>query len=139
MDPAPGQFRSGPVYIGGSQHVPPPAVDVPALVVDMCETINNGTDPHQMAAYAMWRMNWIHPFTNGNGRTSRAVAYLVLCAKLGFRLPGKRTVPDMIASYKNPYYKALEAADAAWAAGNLDVSVMQSLMVDLLKKQLADV
>ncbi|MBL8221394.1 MAG: Fic family protein, partial [Bryobacterales bacterium] len=30
----------------------------------------------------MWRLNWIHPFFGGNGRTARSASYLVLCASL---------------------------------------------------------
>ncbi len=28
------------------------------------------TDPTTLAAYTLWRINWIHPFIEGNGRTS---------------------------------------------------------------------
>ncbi|HET9282483.1 MAG TPA: Fic family protein [Candidatus Angelobacter sp.] len=47
-----------------------------------------------LAAYVIWRLNWIHPFADGNGRTSRALSYLVLCTRLGERLPGTVTIPD---------------------------------------------
>jgi len=67
----------------------------------------------------MWRINWIHPFFGGNGRTARALSYLVLCAKLGFRLPGNKTIPDFIVESREPYYTALRKADAAWSDGKL--------------------
>lgn len=66
-----------------------------------------------LAAYVLWRLNWIHPFVDGNGRTSRAVSYLVLCVKLGCPLPATRTIPERIAANKKRYYDALEMADAA--------------------------
>jgi Fic family protein len=87
----------------------------------------------------MWRVNCIHPFTGGNGRTSRAVSYLVLCARLGYNLPGTVTIPDQIVSNRQPYYAALDAADAAWATGTLDVSVMEQLMAEMLANQLSSV
>jgi Fic family protein len=31
------------------------------------------------AAYALCRLNWIHPFAGGNGRTARAFSYLIIC------------------------------------------------------------
>jgi choline-glycine betaine transporter len=31
--------------------------------------------PTELAAYTLWRMNWIHPFTEGNGRTARAAIH----------------------------------------------------------------
>jgi hypothetical protein len=44
----------------------------------------------------MWRTNWVHPFDDGNGRTARAASYLVLCVKLGYRLPGKKSLIDLV-------------------------------------------
>lgn len=102
-------------------------------------TLTNHWDdrsPFHLAAYVMWRLNWIHPFVDGNGRTTRAVSYYVLCAKLGFHMPGVTTVPEMIAQNKDPYYTALEAADAAERQGRLDVSEMEHLLSDLLAKQM---
>ena len=89
-----------------------------------------------LCAYVMWRLNWIHPFTDGNGRTSRALAYYVLCAKIGYRLPGHETVPEQIARDKGPYYAALEVADEHWRHGNLDLSAMEQLLDECLAKQL---
>lgn len=134
-----GRWRDLPIVIDGSKHQPPPAEDVPKYIDDMCEYVNeHWTDrsPFHLAAYVMWRLNWIHPFVDGNGRTTRAVSYYVLCAKLGFHMPGVTTVPEMIAQNKDPYYKALEAADAPAQSGSIDVTVMEYLLSDLLAKQM---
>lgn len=80
----------------------------------MCDYVNDNwaeKAPLHLSAYIMWRLNWIHPFDDGNGRTSRAVSYLLLCVRLGYRLPGVQTIPELIASAKVPYYDALEKAD----------------------------
>ena len=87
----------------------------------------------------MWRLNWIHPFEDGNGRTSRAASYFVLCVGLGYLVPGPRSIPERIAVRKKPYYDALEAADAAWEREVLDVSAMEELLSTLLAQQLMDV
>jgi Fic family protein len=84
----------------------------------------------------MWKLNWIHPFTDGNGRTSRAAAYMILCIRMGYVLPGKRTIPDQIAENKTPYYKALEAADSAWQGGGIDLTAMKDLLSSMLAQQL---
>jgi Fic family protein len=76
---------------------------------------------------------------DGNGRTSRVVSYLVLCAKLGYRLPGTKTIPERIAENKKPYYAALEQADRAWKDGRVDLSEMENLLQEHLEEQLADI
>jgi Fic family protein len=87
----------------------------------------------------MWRINWIHPFAGGNGRTSRAVSYLALCAGLGYHLPGKLTIPEQIVVNREPYYRALDAADLAWSKVIIDVSEMEILLSALLARQLTQV
>jgi Fic family protein len=84
-------------------------------------------------------LNWIHPFVDGNGRTSRVASYLVLCARLGYRLPGTKTIPERIAENKKPYYAALEHADVAWKQDRVDVSEMEKLLQGHLEAQLADI
>jgi Fic family protein len=81
-------------------------------------------------------MNWIHPFADGNGRTARAISYVVLSVKLDSLLPGTPTIPDQIASDKRPYYEALEMADAAWVGDRIDVSALETLLSGMLAKQL---
>ena len=77
--------------------------------------------------------------TGGNGRTSRAISYLVLCARLGYRLVGTNTIPEQIVANRQPYYAALDAADDAYAEGKIDVSAMESLLGQMLAVQLASV
>jgi Fic family protein len=136
-----GMFRDDVVGIAGVAHLPPDHQQVNALVTEMCDYVNASWHKPaiHLAAYLMWRVNWIHPFFGGNGRTARATAYLVLCARLGFTLPGTKTIPDLIVADRDPYYEALRQADKAWAAGSVDVSMMESLMSSLLAQQLADV
>ncbi|MCP1998546.1 Fic family protein [Nitrobacter winogradskyi] len=90
-----------------------------------------------MAAYLMWRLNWIHPFADGNGRTARIVSYVVLSIRAGAILPGTPTIPDQIVDNRNPYFEALDAADAAFRDGRIDVSKMEELLGSLLANQLA--
>ena len=135
--PNAGQFRQIPIYIQNTSHNPPDWPEVPKLVSEMCDYANtHQTDAVHVASYLMWRLNWIHPFNDGNGRTSRAVSYLALCAGLGMELPGTVTVPELIVRDRDPYYAALDKADAAWKLGTVDVSGMESLMTQLLTEQL---
>lgn len=137
-----GNWRPAGIEIKGSRHQPVGAHLVPEEIEHMCDHVNDNWDkssPLHLAAYALWKLNWIHPFTDGNGRTARAFSYLLLCVKLGYRLPGKKTIPAQIARDKNPYYKALEAADKEWESKKLDLSVLERLLADLLAEQLASV
>lgn len=137
-----GNWRPGGVEIKGSRHVPPDAHRVPELIEDLCDYVNEKwaeKSPLHLAAYVMWKLNWIHPFTDGNGRTSRAAAYLVLCLRLGYLLPGRLTIPDQIASNKKPYYDALEAADSLWSTGVVDLTAMKNLLGGMLAAQLVAV
>ena len=86
----------------------------------------------------MWRLNWIHPFADGNGRTSRIASYLVLTVKSGFVLPGVPSILDQITDDRSGYFQALDAADAALRdTGQVDVSQMEELLVGMLAHQLA--
>lgn len=123
-----GRFRDGPVTIknnsGAVLYQPPDHDLVPALAQEMCEYINQNwttMTPVHLAAYAMWRSNWIHPFFGGNGRTARAFSYLVLCIGLQFAPPAtQKNIPQLIEENREPYNVALREADRAWAAGRLD-------------------
>src|SRR5258708_38946803 len=106
----------------------------------MCDYVNDNWDKNtaiHFSAYALWKLNWIHPFTDGNGRTARAFSYLLLCLRFGYRLPGRKTIPEQIASDKTPYNTALEASDQESAAKKIDLSVLEQLIGDLLGYQLA--
>lgn len=136
-----GTWRPDDVRIGGAKHKPPPAYRVPELIEELCDYVNDNfadrTAVH-LAAYVMWRLNWIHPFVDGNGRTSRAASYFVLCMRSGNVLPGKKTIPDQIAANKKPYYEALEKADEAWSEGRIDLAELEQILSATLAAQLAD-
>lgn len=137
-----GNWRPAGIEIGDSKHKPPGAFEVPERIEEMCDYINEKwavKSALHLSSYVMWRLNWIHPFTDGNGRTSRAASYLVLCIRLGTLLPGKLTIPEQIEQDKGPYYRALEAADEAWEQGRIDLSAMKQLIDSMLAKQLVAV
>jgi Fic family protein len=69
-----GNWRPAGIEIGDSKHKPPAAFEVPERIEELCDYVNDKWDvksPLHLAAYVMWKLNWIHPFTDGNGRTSR--------------------------------------------------------------------
>jgi len=134
-----GRFREEPVYIG--KHLPPHYKEVPELMDRLISTLHENWfewQPTEVAAYGLWRLLWIHPFIEGNGRTARAVCYYLLCAKAGGLLPGNKIVPERIRENRKPYYEALQMADRAWHEGNVDCSVLEAYLAGLLRDQLMD-
>ena len=134
-----GRFRQEPIYVGN--HIPPHFKDVPELMDRFLSTIHENWfewTPTEIAAYGLWRLLWIHPFIEGNGRTARAVCYYLLCARSGTLLPGRKIVPERIREDRTPYYTALRAADRAWNDGNLDFSDLEAYLADLLTAQLSE-
>ena len=135
-----GRFREQPIYVGN--HLPPHFNQVPHLMDQFISVVHENwrvfDHPTYMAAYVLWRMNWIHPFVEGNGRTARAACYYVLCMKQGRLLGGRKIVPERIRENRQPYYNALRSADAAWHDGHFDVSELAAYLEGLLKAQLAD-
>jgi Fic family protein len=138
-----GNFRPAGIEIKGSRHQPVGAHLVPEKVEELCDYINENWPPRKspihLAAYALWRLNWVHPFTDGNGRTARALSYLILCLSLGYRLPGTNTIPDQISKEKMPYYRALEAADASFEKAANDLTELETYLGELLAEQLLSV
>ena len=135
-----GEFRPCEVRVG--RHVPPEHYRVDALMDDFINTINHGwesTDPVVLATYVLWRLNFIHPFINGNGRTARAAAYFVLCVKTGGWLPGEPILPELIRQNRDDYVENLLYADATFHNGDLDLKPLHTLIAELLNKQMASV
>ena len=138
-----GNWRPQGVKINDSDHQPPPGGAVAAsLAEDMCDYVNenwNIRSSIHLASFVMWRLNWIHPFVDGNGRTSRAASYVVLCAHVGALLPGQETIPAQVVSNRIHYYDALEAADKRHsAAANTFPFDIVSEMEELLSAMLAN-
>nr|CAB3246148.1 adenosine monophosphate-protein transferase FICD-like [Phallusia mammillata] len=81
VDPiAAGEFRTNQVYVGG--HIPPHPNDV-ELLMDQFEDWLNSPDvidlhPVEYAAIAHYRLVYIHPFVDGNGRTARLLMNFIL-------------------------------------------------------------
>jgi Fic family protein len=134
-----GNWRPAGVAIEKSKHVPPGAHLVPEHVEFLCDYVNDNwsATPLHLSAYIMWRLNWIHPFADGNGRTSRILSYVILSIRAGYVLPGAPTIPDLIKDHRSQYFAALDAADDALQRnGETDISAMEELIGGLLAKQL---
>ena len=108
-----GRYREEPILVGN--HIPPHFDDVPNEMDRFFSFIHENwtiyEHPTQIAAYALWRLNWIHPFIEGNGRTARAACYYLICMRQNKLLGGTKTVPERIRENREPYYAGLKASD----------------------------
>lgn len=134
-----GRFREEPIYVGN--HIPPHFNNVPDLMDRFISFIHenwHNLTATQLASYGLWRLNWIHPFIEGNGRTARAVCYYLLCVRYGSFFPGKKIVPERIRESRGEYVAALREVDRVWANGNLELAPMDAYLARLLEAQLKD-
>lgn len=132
-----GEYRPWEVTVG--KHTPPQFWRVQAQMDDFINQVNRQwelADPIVLATFVLWRLNYIHPFINGNGRTARAACYFVLCVKLGGLLSGNTTLPELLLRDRDAYCKALERVDASWHAGQLDLTPLFEIVATLLNEQL---
>lgn len=131
-----GEYRPCPVHVGVYQ--PPDHYRVGALMDDFVNMVNRNweaSDPVVLASFVLWRLNHIHPFINGNGRTARAACYFVLCLKLGALLPGEKILPELLTENRDRYVAALQAVDASLP--NMDLTPLHALLSELLDIQVA--
>jgi len=135
-----GRYRKEPIYVGS--HIPPHYNQVNNWMDIFFAFVHENWSLHDhptlIPAYALWRLNWIHPFVEGNGRTARAACYYLMCLRQGQLLPGSKIVPERIRENREPYYNALRAADKAWEKGHFDVTKLADYLQDLLEDQLKD-
>lgn len=139
-DRTPGQFRTGPVRIAQSEHLPPDPVQVSAYMDELVAFVN-ARDPQKYdlmkVAIAHHRFGWIHPFTNGNGRVVRLLTYLMLI-KYGFDVSAGGRLLNPTAVFCNDrerYYEMLGEADRGTQKGleSWCVYVLKGILAELNK------
>jgi len=103
-----GKYRDVEVRISGSKHEPPVFFEVPFKMQEMIDYYNihkHNLHPVVMAADLHQILVGIHPFVDGNGRTSRLLMNLILLQE-GYYIANIKGSP----ASRMAYYKALEKA-----------------------------
>ena len=141
LHPTAGQYRTTNVVVSDRQGVvryrPPAPELVPDLMSEFISQVNDAWADWpelRLAAYALWRINSVHPFVNGNGRTARAVCYLTLCLKTGGLLPSRPNRPFLLELLGGPYHTEYEQA-LMWADDG-DLIPLMSLIGQLVRQQI---
>lgn len=104
-----GHFRSGGVGVASGEeiiHYAPPAERVPQLMKELFEWLNN-TEEHPLIKSCIfhYEFEFIHPFSDGNGRTGRLWQTLILA---NWR-PVFKNLPieNIVYKYRKEYYRAI--------------------------------
>lgn len=122
-----GRIRFFDVKIEGSNHVPPPHSELKRHMLNFFKwhsANKNKLHPFELAALVHAKLAWIHPFEDGNGRTSRAVMNFILMKKEFpmFFIPVEK---------REKYYTSLDIADK----GDYKkyISIMLQLIIDQIR------
>lgn len=127
-----GEYRPHDVTVG--EYRPPHHTEVAARMDEFIEDVNRNWDEVDtvgLAAFCLWRLNHIHPFVNGNGRTARALCYYVVCVKMRGEPAGALILPERIRRNRDEHVALLQDADQ-----RLDLIPLQRFLTRLLQEQL---
>ncbi|KAH8872148.1 Protein adenylyltransferase FICD [Schistosoma japonicum] len=101
-----GRLRRSQVFI--ADHQPPPPSSVPDLMSELIDWLGSDEITHmhpiELAALTHWKLVFIHPFYDGNGRTARLLMNLILM-RSGFP-PAIIKIEDRVT-----YYELLKTAN----------------------------
>ena len=114
-----GKFRESSVIIanpkkGGLNFVPPSPIKVPYQIRELIDWVNIKEDlnPIILAGVFHYEFVRIHPFVDGNGRTARALARLILHLN-DFDINGYFSPDEYYNQDRESYYRALQSADSS--------------------------
>ena len=133
-----GQYRRSGVRI--ENHIAPDHYRIQSLMDDFVDDANRNwqnIEPVTFAAYVFWRLTWIHPFINGNGRTARAISYYALCVQKKEWLPGRVLLPQLLVQHQAECHEAIHIANTHKGFGQVELKPLQELFARLLAEQSA--
>jgi Fic family protein len=111
---SPGRYRKGQNYVVNSKtkqviYTPPPPAEVPGLMQDMVKWLRSehGVNPVLEAGISQFQLVHIHPFDDGNGRTSRLLSTLCLYRK-GYDFKRLFTISEYYDRDRTSFYKAIQ-------------------------------
>lgn len=130
-----GQWRNGGagIYRGDQLvHMAPPANQVPRLMIQLMDWLKK-TDAHPLIASAAfhYEFEFIHPFSDGNGRIGRFWQTLVL--KRWHPLLAFLPVETVIKARQEEYYQSLREADV-----KSDCSVFIEFLLSAINESLTE-
>jgi Fic family protein len=111
---APGQYRTIQNYVVNAAtravvYTPPPAHDVPVLMGELVAWLNEPGDVHPVLAggVGQFQLVHVHPFLDGNGRTSRLLSTLCLY-RAGYDFKRLFTISEFYDRDRPAFYRAIQ-------------------------------
>lgn len=102
-----GVYRNGDVMIGGADHKPPSCLEIPKYMQDVIHWLSkekNNLHPIELSSLLHHKLAYLHPFWDGNGRTSRLVMNIIIMNS-GYPLA------IILKNDRKRYYRVLAEAD----------------------------
>lgn len=138
---APGQYRHVQNYVvnsatGQTVYTPPPATDVPPLMTELVAWLNAPGEVHPVlvSGVAQFQLVHIHPFLDGNGRTSRLLSTLCLY-RAGYDFKRLFTISEYYDRDRAAFYAAIQQVRER----GMDLTGWLEFFVEGLSTQLAEV
>jgi Fic family protein len=111
---APGEYRRMQNYVVNSVtrqiiYTPPPPYDVPPLMAELVDWLNTVSEVHPVlvSGVAQFQLVHIHPFVDGNGRTSRLLSTLCLY-RAGYDFKRLFSISEYYDRDRTDFYAALQ-------------------------------
>lgn len=137
----PGEYRRTQNYVvnsvtGKTVYTPPPAHDVPILMAEMVDWLNKEQEVHPilMSGISQYRLVHIHPFLDGNGRTSRLLSTLCLY-RAGYDFKRLFTISEYYDRDRPAFYQAIQSVRES----GMDMTGWLEYFIEGLATQLAEV
>ena len=138
---APGEYRKIQNYVVNSVtretiYTPPPAHDVPIMMAELVDWLNceHETHPVLMSGIAQFQFVHIHPFLDGNGRTSRLLSTLCLY-RSGYDFKRLFTISEYYDRDRGSFYHAIQSVRES----GMDMTEWLEYFSEGLTTQLAEV
>lgn len=142
-----GHYRPGPIYVVRRQfgvpqetlYTGPEAKHVPKLMADFIVWLKNSKEisPVIVAGIAHLEIAAIHPFNDGNGRTARALATLMLYER-GYDFRRLFALEDYYNTNRPAYYKAVNVGKT-YAERRTDITSWLEYFVKGFKEEIDEV
>ena len=136
-----GQYRLVQNFIinsatGETIYTPPQPGEVPILMLELVEWLNRPSDIHPVIASGItqFQLVHIHPFLDGNGRTSRLLSTLCLY-RAGYDFKRLFTISEYYDRDRTAFYQALQGVRRS----NMDMTGWVEFFAAGLATQLAEV